>query len=204
MLYFGRNSFTIKNMNRKILATLALIIVTVALSGCQTTPSGMTQAEAQKIAEATCIKGGESLKPGDYNDNTKTWWFDANLNATKPGCKPACVVMEETKTAEVNWRCTGLIPSEEPVNSEVSEAIRQLFAVKYPEFAKTVSVKINQHDENHVRGSVSFGEGEPGGIFLAVKQDGTWKIVHDGNSGIPCELSSYGFPAEMLTDCSAS
>lgn len=81
---------------------------------CQFTPcpelkSTMTQAEARVIAEQTCIKGGESLVPGTYNAGTKTWWFDANLNATKEGCNPACVVSEDTKTAEINWRCTGLL-----------------------------------------------------------------------------------------------
>jgi hypothetical protein len=52
---------------------------------------------------------GEALGPGIYNENSKTWWFDANLNATKPGCNPACVVFEN-KTTEINWRCTGAVP----------------------------------------------------------------------------------------------
>jgi hypothetical protein len=71
--------------------------------------STMTEIQAKVIAENTCIKGGESLAPGYYNEGTKTWWFDANLNSTREGCNPACVVSEDTKTAEINWRCTGLI-----------------------------------------------------------------------------------------------
>jgi hypothetical protein len=204
-----------KNTSRIIfLATIILVLAGCQASSPTPTPpaiqkpekttiptTSMTEAEAKTIAEATCIKGGESLTPGYYNENSKTWWFDANLNATKPGCIPACVVSEESKTAEVNWRCTGLIPSEEPANNDVSEAIRQLFAVKYPEFAKTVSVKINLQDEAHVRGQVSFEEGAPGGIFFAVKKEGNWKIVHDGNGQISCSLSADGFSAEMLNDC---
>ena len=69
----------------------------------------LTEVEARAIAEESCIKGGESLAAGMHNRNTQTWWFDANLNATRPGCNPACVVSEVTKTAEINWRCTGLI-----------------------------------------------------------------------------------------------
>jgi len=80
----------------------------------------MTEAEARSIAEKTCIKGGESLSAGDYNENTKTWWFDANLNAVREGCNPACVVSEVTKTAEINWRCTGLIP---PNGNDTAAAI---------------------------------------------------------------------------------
>jgi heat shock protein HslJ len=58
----------------------------------------------------TCIKGGEALGVGSYNQTTRTWWFDANLNYAKQGCNPACVVSEDTATAEINWRCTGLLP----------------------------------------------------------------------------------------------
>jgi hypothetical protein len=67
------------------------------------------EAEARTIAEKSCIKGGEALGEGSYNENSETWWFDANLNTTKEGCNPACVVSAQTKTAEINWRCTGLI-----------------------------------------------------------------------------------------------
>lgn len=70
----------------------------------------MSEADARQIAEETCIKGGGAIGEGSYNPNSKTWWFDANLNSTQPGCFPACVVNEQTKTASINWRCTGAIP----------------------------------------------------------------------------------------------
>lgn len=80
---------------------------------CTGAPVGaLSEFEARRIAEATCIKGGEALAAGVYNSNSKTWWFDANLNATREGCSPACVVDEGTRTAEVNWRCTGLVVPE--------------------------------------------------------------------------------------------
>jgi hypothetical protein len=41
------------------------------------------------------------------NEGTGTMWI--NLNLTKQGCNPACVINVETKKAEINWRCTGLI-----------------------------------------------------------------------------------------------
>lgn len=155
----------------------------------------LKEAEAKIIAEQTCIKGGESLESGYYNQNSKTWWFDANLNSVKEGCSPACVVSEETKTAEINWRCTGLItPSE-------SSDIQKVLASKYPKYASTLTVSIDQQTENHARGSVIFAPGQPGGIFLATKVDGKWQIVFDGNGNIPCNLSQYGFPSEMLVDC---
>jgi hypothetical protein len=157
----------------------------------------LSEPEARVIAEKTCIKGGESLSSGTYNENSKTWWFDANLNAVKPDCNPACVVSVETKQAEINWRCTGLIVPEK--SSE--DLIRELLIAKYPKYANTLTIKINQETENNARGSVSFVEGEAGGIFLAAKVNGIWQVVYDGNGQIPCTLSSYGFSKEMLSDC---
>lgn len=93
----------------------ALIVLVLAGAGCgapaivDAPPGTLSEAEARAIAERTCIKGGESLAPGYRNDYTKTWWFDANLNSTREGCNPACVVSDETRQAEINWRCTGLI-----------------------------------------------------------------------------------------------
>lgn len=75
---------------------------------CPKINSLLSEAEARAIAEKSCIKGGEVLSVGIYNENSKTWWYRANLNATREGCNPACVVSEKTKTAEINWRCTGL------------------------------------------------------------------------------------------------
>lgn len=173
----------------------------------------MTEKEAQTIAETTCIKGGEALTSGGtYNPNSKTWWFDANLNSTQPGCNPACVVSEETKTAEINWRCTGLI---EPDNTQLTDdetvsdlpedlnnIIVSLFAEKYPENAGSISIDVTNRTANHARGSVSFAEGMAGGNWLATKIDGNWQLVYDGNGVIPCSLrTEYGFPDEMLTDC---
>ena len=68
----------------------------------------MSRGEALKIAkQSQCMQEGK-LTPFGYqcNEVTGTWWF--NLNVTKKGCLPACVVNILTKQAEVNWRCTGL------------------------------------------------------------------------------------------------
>lgn len=73
----------------------------------------LTESQARVIAEQNCIGSWETLWTGSsYNSNSKTWWFDANLNPIKEGCYPACVVSENTKTTEINWRCTWLIVPE--------------------------------------------------------------------------------------------
>ena len=73
-------------------------------------PAGvkLTEDDAYAIAEdSECIGVGPLSDTAMYNENTKTWWID--LEAEKQGCNPACVVSESTQTAEVNWRCTGLV-----------------------------------------------------------------------------------------------
>lgn len=70
----------------------------------------MTEPEARLIARKTCIKEGEALGIGIYNEATKTWQFGASLNYSKVGCYPVCVVREETSTAEINWQCTEILP----------------------------------------------------------------------------------------------
>ena len=180
---------------------LPLIITTFILAGCRpaapTPQTTLSETEAKYIAEKTCIKGGESLAPGYYNENSQTWWFDANLNATKPGCSPACVVSAATKTAEINWRCTGIVLP----TKAAGESIKQLFISKYPKYAKTLTITISQEAADHVRGMVSFEPNAPGGIFLAVKQNSQWQIVFEGNGIIPCSLSQHNFPSAMLSDC---
>ena len=51
---------------------------------------------------------GDRLK-GNYqcNEVTGTYWID--LDIEEEGCNPACVINLETREAEINWRCTGLL-----------------------------------------------------------------------------------------------
>ena len=66
----------------------------------------LSLSEAKDIAiQGQC---GDKLKDTYIcNEITGTWWID--LDIEKEGCNPACVINVETKTAEINWRCTGLI-----------------------------------------------------------------------------------------------
>ena len=99
-----------------------LLILSLLIAGCKSeireyegTPpappgfrTGLTSEEAVAIAQnSACTQEGSLTDNIFYNENTKTWWIELDLE--KPGCSPACVVNEETETAEINWRCTGLI-----------------------------------------------------------------------------------------------
>ncbi|NIO23188.1 MAG: hypothetical protein GTN38_04150 [Candidatus Aenigmarchaeota archaeon] len=68
----------------------------------------MTLFEARRIAsESDCVKDGTLKDISFCNADTATWWID--LDIEKPGCNPACVVSIVDGTAEINWRCTGII-----------------------------------------------------------------------------------------------
>ncbi len=68
----------------------------------------MSIEEAKDIAlHSECGEKGNLKNSYHCNEGTGTWWID--LDIQKEGCNPACVVNVETKQAEINWRCTGLL-----------------------------------------------------------------------------------------------
>lgn len=93
---------------------ILMAIFAIFLLGCAKAPVtedclGMSLEEAKEIAISS--ECGDNLEETSFcNENTKTFWID--LSIEKEGCSPACVVNTETKTAEINWRCTGLIVPE--------------------------------------------------------------------------------------------
>jgi predicted lipoprotein with Yx(FWY)xxD motif len=71
----------------------------------------LKESEALQIANAKCGKEGTLSTVVTFNPNSRTYWIDLTPNEVKAGCSPACVVYEENRSAEINWRCTGLLPS---------------------------------------------------------------------------------------------
>ncbi|MBD3282489.1 MAG: hypothetical protein GF387_02670, partial [Candidatus Portnoybacteria bacterium] len=98
--------------------------------------------------------------------------------------------------------------SEEDINHQFTknELIKKLFAEKYNKKMSEISLSIEEEAENHVRGSIRFESNSgAGGIFLAAKVNGEWRLVFDGNGAIPCEeLERYNFPEKMKEDCAES
>lgn len=85
-----------------------LVSVPEEETGGDTENSLITYAEALQIAQDSNCTAEGTLNEDDYwyNDNSKTWWIDMDLDME--GCNPACVVDEEARTAEINYMCTGL------------------------------------------------------------------------------------------------
>lgn len=85
------------------------------------------------------------------------------------------------------------------------QKIKAALALKYNKPVADVSISIQKENTQYARGSVSFvakdlPPGGEGGMFLAAKINGEWKLVYDGNGSIDCAKikKDYQFPQEML------
>ena len=113
-------------MSKRNVFVISLVVLALLLAACgappatpvpSATPSSvpapsvtpsMSLAAAKQIAsDSACIQWGALKDTAMYNPNSDTWWID--LAVDRPNCSPACVVDVNTKTAEVNWRCTGAV-----------------------------------------------------------------------------------------------
>lgn len=96
---------------------LSIIILVIFISGCTSQGpedvqeeycGSMSLTEAKQIALDSECSGQGALKDTHMcNEDTRTWWID--LDIKKEGCNPACVINVETKQAEINWRCMGIL-----------------------------------------------------------------------------------------------
>ena len=99
------------NLPSTTITTIGLTTTTTVSSEefCQKkgTETKLSLSEAKEIAFLS--ECGDRLEDTYIcNEITGTWWI--NLDIEKEGCNPACVINVETKMAEINWRCTGLLP----------------------------------------------------------------------------------------------
>ena len=80
-------------------------------------------------------------------------------------------------------------------------AIKKAMLTKHNWNEDEVTITISDSNESYARGGVKEKDAVGGGMFLAVKQEGVWKIIYDGNGAVDCtELKNvYQFPKSMLT-----
>jgi len=84
----------------------------------------------------------------------------------------------------------------------LEQKIKEILAMKYEKPVDQVSIKTIKSIDSYFAGSVFFSQGEEGegGQVLAMKKDGQWQVVYDGNGSIDCQKmrEEYGFPNEIL------
>lgn len=111
-----------------------------------------------------------------------------------------CIISADYSWCEAGQKCLRI--GEEICDSDAQLEVRHILADKYQRVLSEVSVTVIRSDGSHAAGSVMFGEGRPGesGMFLAVKTDGKWEVVYDGNGSIDCNKmrQQYQFPDEIL------
>jgi len=91
---------------------------------------------------------------------------------------------------------------EEECFFSTEDGIKYAFSEKYKKNTDEVKLDIIKETANHAFGGVKFGEGPTGGMFLAVKFNGIWNLVYDGNGSADCEklIEEFQFPRDMLTN----
>lgn len=91
---------------------------------------------------------------------------------------------------------------EEKCDESVVEAIRVILAAKYNKPLEEVSVTVATEDRTGARGGVKFGAGGigEGGLWVAAREDGGWKLLFDGNGSADCSvLKAAGLSTVVLT-----
>lgn len=95
---------------------------------------------------------------------------------------------------------------EEPcIGANDTEEITQALIEKHPTWtADSIIVTINKNDGQYAGGGVKEKNAEVGGgYFFAVKDQGKWKIIADGNGTIDCAvLIPYpDYPTSLIPEC---
>ena len=192
--YYGNRQLTIINTHmKKVILFLPLIALVLTGYSCQTSPAKVNQNTNQdqtnmaNPASVYCEQQGGKLEIRTAADGSQSG---------------TCVFADNSECDE--WAYFRHECSPQSQTEDISDEIKQLFIQKYNKAEDEVTVTVNQQTADYARGGVKFGKngiGE-GGIFLAAKVDGVWRLVFDGNGIYRCsQLKPYNFPESMAPDC---
>jgi hypothetical protein len=82
----------------------------------------------------------------------------------------------------------------------IKSAVKQQLVINHGNSAEGLVITISVVNGVFSRGMATEQGG--GGMWLAKKVDGLWKIVYEGNGVVDCQMikNDYQFPSEMLTN----
>ena len=79
-------------------------------------------------------------------------------------------------------------------------AVKAGLVVEHGPEAASMTVTVSKVSGNFAQGGASAQGG--GGMWLAAKVNGSWKLVWDGNGTISCaSVKPYNFPTSMVPEC---
>jgi len=88
---------------------------------------------------------------------------------------------------------------EEACDPATEASIKAALAVRLQKRTDEFALTNTQINDSYAKGGISFEPGAPGGLFLAARIDGQWKIVYHGNGSVDCaELARLAFPSAMM------
>jgi hypothetical protein len=102
------------------------------------------------------------------------------------------------------------MPSVSPtVTPTPDESVGLLAAIKkgliseHGASAGSLKITVSKISGNYAQGGAVDEEGIGGAMWLAVKENGVWKLVWDGNGTISCDLTTQypQFPVSMIPEC---
>ncbi|MCL4374706.1 hypothetical protein M1523_02490 [Patescibacteria group bacterium] len=84
-----------------------------------------------------------------------------------------------------------------------SAAIKTALVQKHNWDPTQIEVTVSHNDGHYASGGVKETGAISGGYFFAVNDQGTWKIIADGNGTIECtSLTSYpDYPTSLIPEC---
>jgi len=98
-------------------------------------------------------------------------------------------------------KCETVTPTPTPFTEDTEtliNIIKQLLVTEHGSTANDLTITVSKHIGDYASGGASAQGG--GGMWLAVKTGGSWKLVFDGNGTVDCQSikANYQFPQEML------
>lgn len=85
----------------------------------------------------------------------------------------------------------------------IEEQIANALADKNNWKPEEVQVSVNFNDEAYSTGGVTMLGSRGGGMWFAVKNNGRWQIVWDGNGTVDCDsLNNFpNYPTKLIPEC---
>lgn len=79
-------------------------------------------------------------------------------------------------------------------------AVKAALVAEHGSASASLNVTVSKLEGNYAQGMASEQGG--GGLWLAAKVNGTWKLVWDGNGTISCAtVNPYNFPTTLVPEC---
>lgn len=110
------------------------------------------------------------------------------------------------RTFEEPCIVTTIIPTSSVQTPTIDETdllktvIKQALVAEHGSTANELTITVSKIQGNFAQGGASASGG--GGMWLAAKVNGNWKLVWDGNGTISCQdVNPYNFPASLVPEC---